>query len=468
LDSSRSPTSRSARSEGPARLAIRLSLLAALAAAPLAFGGVQPSFYPGLLAVLFLTGAASWARARWARANGEHVPAVPGVKLLLALHVLVLLQLTPLPEPLLAKISPGSVALLGFREYGSWHPVSVDPAATRRGLAFLAGMSLLFATSFREFRNERWARRLALVVVGVAIVATLVGFVQRASPDPGLIYGRWKPVQSHAVFGPYVNKNHYAGYVVMAVPLALGLTLAAFFRLGESWRRLGIRALARSETTTALQGSAAMILLVAGVLFSTSRSGVIAMAVALVAVALLFARLRLPALILVAAVAAFGIATVDLGWFFDAFKGRGLQASRVNLWLDQLRLVPSFPFLGTGWNALGRAYGPIQRYGRGEGYDQAHNDYLQLYLETGPAGALIGAGLLVLLARGALRGSRGSEFGRGIFAALLASAITALADFNWQIPANAATFVALAGAAIGRAAGPHHESGDLDPLAGAT
>jgi len=467
LDSSRSPTSSAARGGGPVRLAIRLSLLAALAAAPLAFGGVQPGFYRPFLALLFLTGAASWARARWARATGEPVPAVPGVRLLLALHGLVLLQLLPLPEPLLARISPGSAAMLGFREYGSWHPVSVDPVATRRGLAFLAGMSLLFATAFREFRNERWARRLALLVVGVAAVATLVGFVQRASPDPGLIYGRWKPLQSHAVFGPYVNKNHYAGYVVMAVPLALGLTAAAFFRLVESWRSLGLRALARPETTTALQGSASLILLVAGVLFSTSRSGVIAMALALLAVALSYSRPRLPALILVLAVGAFGIAAVDLGWFFDAFESRGLRVSRANLWLDQLRTVPSFPLFGAGFNALGRAYGPIQRYGRGESYDQSHNDYLQLYLETGPVGALIGIGLLVLLARGALRGARHSELGRGLLAALLASAITALVDFNWQIPANAATFVALAGAALGRVA--HADEGpDLDPHPGAT
>ncbi|MGE0453004.1 MAG: O-antigen ligase family protein [Vicinamibacteria bacterium] len=468
MDSSRSPTSRSARGDGPARLAIRLILLAALAAAPLAFGGVQPGFYQPFLAVLFLTGAASWARARWARANGEPVPTVPGVKLLLALHALVLIQLVPLPEPFLARISPGSVAMLGFREYGSWHPVSVDPKATWWGLAFLAGMSLLFATSFREFRNERWARRLALLVVGVAVVATLVGFVQRASPDPGLIYGHWKAADGHVVFGPYVNRNHYAGYLVMAIPLLAAIVGGSARRFVGLARRIGVRAVGQPEATAVLQGCAALVLLVGGVLFAASRAGIVASTLALGLVALGLGRRMIPALVLVGSIGLLGALTVDLSWFAGIFSGRrDLTYTRVALWRDQVRLVPDFPMLGTGFNALGRPYRRIQTYERVNAFDQAHNDYLQLYLETGPVGALIGIGLLVLLARCALRGARHSELGRGLLAALLASAITALVDFNWQIPGNAATFVALAGVALGRVADTDGPA-DLDPLAGHT
>ncbi len=41
----------------------------------------------------------------------------------------------------------------------------------------------------------------------------------------------------------------------------------------------------------------------------------------------------------------------------------------------------------------------------------------------------------------------------GLFGGLLALAVHALVDFNWQIPANAATYVALAALAF-REAGP--------------
>ena len=46
-----------------------------------------------------------------------------------------------------------------------WRPITVNPADTARGFAFLAGMSLLYAAVFREFDDERWRRRLAGTVV---------------------------------------------------------------------------------------------------------------------------------------------------------------------------------------------------------------------------------------------------------------------------------------------------------------
>jgi hypothetical protein len=42
---------------------------------------------------------------------------------------------------------------------------------------------------------------LATTIVVVATLATLVGFVQKASADPNSIYGIWKPPQAVQVFG---------------------------------------------------------------------------------------------------------------------------------------------------------------------------------------------------------------------------------------------------------------------------
>src|SRR5206468_3087542 len=81
----------------------------------------------------------------------------------------------------------------------------------------------------------RARRRLAGTVVAVGLVLTVVGLVQARSGRPG-IYGLWRPTFDWAVYGPYVNRNHFAGYMVMAIPLALGFALEALGGLRRAWQ----------------------------------------------------------------------------------------------------------------------------------------------------------------------------------------------------------------------------------------
>jgi hypothetical protein len=39
----------------------------------------------------------------------------------------------------------------------------------------------------------------------------------------GKIYGFWTPEAGRNAFGPFVNKNHFAGWMMMALPVTLGL-----------------------------------------------------------------------------------------------------------------------------------------------------------------------------------------------------------------------------------------------------
>ena len=50
----------------------------------------------------------------------------------------------------------------------------------------------------------------------------------QAAGDPTLIYGRWRPLDPGArPFGPFVNRNHFATWVLMACPLAAGYVATA-------------------------------------------------------------------------------------------------------------------------------------------------------------------------------------------------------------------------------------------------
>ena len=441
---------------GAAATLLRVPVLFLLAAAPLALGAVhEPAFIP-LLAIGSAVGLASWARGYWLRAHGIAVPPVAGGRLLVALHALVLVQLVPLPPAVLRVLSPGSFALyeqMSLVPIG-WRPVTVNPADTARGFAFLAGMSLLYAAVFREFDDERWRRRLAGTVVLTACAMTLAALVQAASAEPTRIYGLWKPQWDWGVFGPYVSRNHFAGYLAMAIPVAVGFAAESALHVRRSWahRRFGWVALGDPAGIAAFRRGAAAMVLMVGLLASHSRGGLLAFGAASLALVALLRRWRALLLPLVAAVVVIGLFWVDVGATRAAFETRGLHQSRFALWGDAVRMFPRFPVLGAGFNAFGTSYTQYQTIERYEWYGEAHNEYLQALLDLGVVGALLVAALLLRLTRAGVRAAAVTPLDAGVFGAILACCIHNAVDFNWQIPANAATFAALAGVLMRRAA----------------
>jgi O-antigen ligase len=131
-------------------------------------------------------------------------------------------------------------------------------------------------------------------------------------------------------------------------------------------------------------------------------------------------------------------------------QARGLRSNRLALWADAARMLRDFPVLGAGFNAFGTAYVPYQTIERYEWYGEAHNEYLQALLDAGVVGAALVAALVVTLFRRASRAASLGPLDAGRLASLLALSLHNMVDFNWQIPANAATFAALAAVAARR------------------
>jgi O-antigen ligase len=113
-----------------------------------------------------------------------------------------------------------------------------------------------------------------------------------------------------------------------------------------------------------------------------------------------------------------------------------------------LPMVPHFPVFGVGWNAFATAYPWYQTIWKTEWIGEAHNDYLQALLDGGVLGLALVCALLALVFRGALTRARRSPVDLGLLGALLGLALHELVDFGGQIPANAATGIALAAMAL--------------------
>jgi O-antigen ligase len=306
-----------------------------------------------------------------------------------------------------------------------------------------------------------------LAVIGTGAVMTVVALVQAASAHPTTIYGLWRPAWDWAVFGPYVNGNHFADYLAMATCLALGLLAQALSDLAATWQRRGRGwlTLGDHEGTRVVRSASVTLVLLVGLLASHSRGGLVALVGGLTAFTLLLRRRVLGALgaglVLMAA-----LYFVDLAPTLRAFRVRGTSL-RLEIWADVLRAVPHFPLFGGGFNAYGTVSGDYRTSQGWAWIGEAHNDYLQVLVDTGLVGCAIIGTLLFLLARRALAAARRGPLDAGLAAALAACAIHNVVEFNWQIPANAATYVVLAGLIMRQGANVPTDHRRVPPAVGA-
>ena len=442
-------------------LVLPILLAALLLWVPLPFGSVVPWSHTVLqiTACLLLAVAAFPTK----RANDLRPAAVPAA-CIAAVALLGVLQASTFPAAIVRTISPEHARLQGLthetlgnadfvREVPS--SLSLAPSASRAAaLTFAAVAACLLAAAAVRERHHR--RVLAIALLASAVFQVLYGAAALAARR-ATIWGQAVAGDATRLRGSFVNANHLALYLELALPVAF------------AW---GWWALRRARETTALERRIAVVAgpaliwltLFLGLAFTGSRAGLIAAAAGTVAQGLLLAVSRrrwrrgtagvLLVLVGVAAVAAIGL---------QQGLGRWLATSQHELaWTDRLRVYGSswelwhrFPWTGTGLASFRDAFSLLAPRELTEvSYWHAHNDYLEVLVTAGVVGAALVAvavgALVVRLARG-LRGSGRTENRAAALAALgalAAVAVHSLVDFGLSMPANAATLAIAVGVAL--------------------
>src|SRR5205814_3675025 len=198
----------------------------------------------------------------------------------------VLVQSVQLPMPWLHSISPPASALLPQLHLAvaaggvTRHSLSIEPDRTQIGIILFGVNALLLLGCVRLF-SIRGARRAAeaLAVVGVALA--LVGMVQNAL-DSGKAYGFWTAIDDWASpFGPFINRNHFAGWMLMALPMTLGLLCGRIARASRgvkpNWRAR-LLWFSSPEASYLVLLAAATIVMTLSLVLTMSRSGMTALA----------------------------------------------------------------------------------------------------------------------------------------------------------------------------------------------
>jgi O-antigen ligase len=446
----------------------RRGLLATHVLAPAAVGSELWFAYKPLLAVCFTAGIVSWVRGRVARANGADLPAVPARAPLLGLVALGAAQLVPLPPTLLGWLSPGSLDFWcrgPVIYYLRPAPITVNPSLTQWAVADLLAVVLLYGAAFRELGAPPWPRRLGVALSISGVLLSVEALVQAAVWGPR-IWGVWTPPFEWAVYGPYVNRNHYAGYMAMIIPVVLAFTAEAWGRAARAFARRGWRSLFDPPASDVVRRIALVLLMVVAVMGSQSRGGLAACVIGVVVVAAAVRELRF------AAVAVTMAATAISSWLVlnGSFRGMesGFEASRMVLWRDVFRMTRHFALVGSGLGSFPTAYQPFKTVWLTSGVFSAHNEYLQVLVEVGLAGAVLAAMALVRVLWLARRGAAEAVLTAGFFAGLVATSLHSVVDYDLHVPANAATFAVMAGVAVRRGLAAATETATAPDLAAAS
>jgi O-Antigen ligase len=345
-----------------------------------------------------------------------------------------------------------------------WFAISADPF---EAWAFAFRMAALVLASLLVIRFTSSTKRLGILVhaiIAVAVLSALFGIARQAMQHgPGFVLSRLQPEQG---FGQFINKNHFAFLMEMAVGLVVGVAL-----------------MRRGRRDRVLLYLSALLLMWAAVVLSNSRGGLLTITVQAIFAALLFANSRTFArekganqkgwirwtrsiavntvmigtllLIIVVGVVWLGGDQLATGVETATVEMTGVDASemhegarRRDIWRATWQMFKAHPIAGVG---LGGFWTEVSVYHSASGVltpQQAHNDYLELLA----SGGILGAALLIWFAFALIKQARQSVNASGGFQragflgaiiGVVGVGVHSIFDFGLHITINALVFVAL-------------------------
>ncbi len=366
------------------RAVLELVVLGMACAAPWCYGAVHPGFTllllvgVGLVLTLWagrmlLDGCLTWKKS-------------PVALCLAGFFLIGIWQITPLPEPVLSWISPGTAELYsrllpaqpevllgesGNSSATAGKTISLYPTATRDQLVRLLAVFLLFAAVRNNIASVAGLRRLAIVALLNGAALSVFALVQFFSSPHHLLY--WKYPSLGQVFGPFICRNHFPFYVNLCIGLGIGLLLSrVYHRAPDMEGASSVRRTSPSKPAwwtaplgllqdpPALWIGAALALMTGAVAFSLSRGGLLALVGA--GLACWFVKRSPSSPSSASGITLFVVALAILfaGWLgfglieervATLWRGEALQ-SRLPLWTRMAPLAKQFPVWGTGWGTF--------------------------------------------------------------------------------------------------------------------
>jgi O-antigen ligase len=380
---------------------------------------------------------------------------------------LILFQLIPLPSGVVKILSPKTFEL---RQLLSCTKLSLPPSSISTSFPSSGPLSLFpFATQVEFFKwlsligfflflvygglldDTRIKNRLIIVIMLMGAGEAFYGMIEFFSGHRHILFLD-DSFSISSVTGTFINKNYFAGYLLMVIPLSMGFLLsrlAAQRNHFYGWRQR----LSSFDGKNLLIGFG-IILMVLGLLFSASRMGIISLLISFSLLGILFRDRQKGKRLSKTSILLIGLALLWAGWIgLDAIISRFLSAPedfkmRWMLWGDTLRILKDFPVFGSGLGTFPHIF-PMYRSFHIQGiFTHAENDFLQFISDVG----LLGFGMLLIAfifflskAVSRIRSMSPADsslryIGLGSLVGMFALMFHSVVERNIQIPANAFLF----------------------------
>ena len=345
-------------------------------------------------------------------------------------------QMTIRWNPLYLPMAAFGVLILGqviFR-------ASAYPHDTVSGALLYCAYGMLCFLSGQTLMRSAQARKLAVILALYGFVIAALALLQGVAPN-GKLYWLRQPRIGGWIYGPYVNHNHYAGLMELLLPIPLILSCT---HLAHEKERIAAGIAAAAMTGT--------------VFLCGSRGGMLAILAEFVVLAVVVFRQKKGARLAVG-VGAFAVVLLTLlTWLGGkeltarvtsiSTEARSELSGGIRLTIDRdaLHMFRDKPVLGWGLRTFPVVYPQFRTFYTNFFVNEAHNDFLQLLVETGLIGFSTMVWFLIVLYRNAFRkvGNWMSDLSGAVTLACLLGVTGILVhsalDFNLQIPANAALF----------------------------
>ena len=302
---------------------------------------------------------------------------------------------------------------------------------------------------------ERLGSLIAVLVFGI----TLLGLIQQSAPQGGIL---WRSFSSSkgVFFGPFINQNHFGGFLALTFPLSLGIMHDRFHRIKRehdhevdeeaSWR-IWIALMDRGVVFLFFLTT----LTLAACFISMARVSAVVLLLCCAAYFVLYARTLRNRKFYVTLFAVLACSFLLLWWMGGELVVRQFHLGSLSTaWYDRIevfkRSLPlfyQFPLFGSGLGTFflvsPKAFLPHMNY---VSWQHAHNDYLEMLVETGAGGFLMFIGsILSLLLISFFRKQKNPSLWSRLMTnqaliAIFCIAVMETADFHLKVPAVALLF----------------------------
>ncbi len=341
--------------------------------------------------------------------------------------------LSPLLWPLIA-LSLLALGQIVFRG-------TVSLYDTRLDLQLLLTYTLLLFLATQLFRTADDWRGFVWFIMFFGFLVAIFGILQQLTFN-GKLYWFREMRFGGIPFGPYVNRNHFAGFAELVIPVALVPLVLGKVRRE---RRFAVAVLA--------------LLPIVALFLAASRGGIVSFAAEIGVLALLLALRRAGGKHVLAGGVVLLLAFMLVSWLgvrqilerFSSMQSLEVTGGkRASMRHDSWHIFRDHPWTGTGLGTLPIVFPAYESLYDAKFVNHAHNDYLEMLADTGLIGALCCASFLGLLFFTSLKQLLVSD--KSFAAALHLSGLVAccgflvhsLVDFNLHMPGNALLFFLMA------------------------